>query len=154
MIGYNAQVPSLTGSNQVRIGDDNITYAGIKVAWTITSDSRYKSQIQNSDLGLNFINQLRPVSYFRNNDETEKLEYGFIAQQVEQALQQSGAAHTGIISKDDAGMYSIRYNDLMAPMVKAIQEQQAIIDELRKKVAQQDELRKEVEELKLIIRKK
>jgi trimeric autotransporter adhesin len=39
-----------------------------------------------------------------------------------------------MISKDDKGMYSIRYNDLVAPMVKAIQEQQAIITSLEDKL--------------------
>jgi hypothetical protein len=31
-------------------------------------------------------------------------------------------------------MYGVRYNDLLAPMVKAIQEQQAIIEELKAKI--------------------
>jgi hypothetical protein len=35
-------------------------------------------------------------------------------------------------------MYSVRYNDLLAPMVKAIQEQQAIIDNQQKQI---DELK-------------
>jgi F0F1-type ATP synthase membrane subunit b/b' len=34
-----------------------------------------------------------------------------------------------MITKDDAGMYSVRYNDLISPMVKAIQEQQSMIQE-------------------------
>lgn len=37
-IGYNSQIPDNTASNQVRIGNSLITYAGIQVAWTITSD--------------------------------------------------------------------------------------------------------------------
>ena len=121
-IGYDAQVPSGTSSNQVRIGNTSITYAGIQVAWTITSDKRLKSGIQNSDLSLNFINKLRPVSYFRNNDESQRTEYGFIAQEVEEVLEQSGANNTGMITIDDNGLYELRYNDLLAPMVKAIQE--------------------------------
>jgi hypothetical protein len=37
------------------------------------------------DLGLDFIEKLKPVSYrFNNGDETER--YGFIAQDLEQAL--------------------------------------------------------------------
>lgn len=63
-------------------------------------------------------------------------------------MNKAGANNNGIISKDDAGMYSVRYNDLMAPMVKAIQElngkmellqkqnelQQVTIHELQKKI--------------------
>jgi hypothetical protein len=140
-IGYNAQVPTATASNQVRIGDILVTYAGVNVAWTTTSDKRWKSDIKQSALGLDFIKSLNPVSYVRNNDEKKKTEYGFIAQELEIALNKASAANNGIISKDDAGMYSVRYNDLLSPMVKAIQEQQAQIDEQKK----------QIEELKLLI---
>lgn len=139
-IGSDAQVPTATGSNQVRIGNANISYAAVQVAWTITSDKRYKSFIRQSNLGLDFINQLQPVSYFRNNDKSERTEYGFIAQDVDMLLKRMGAANTGIISTDDAGMYSMRYNDLIAPMVKAIQEQQTIINQLSRKIEQLEKL--------------
>lgn len=134
-IGYNAQVPNPAADNQVRIGDANISYAGIQVAWTITSDSRWKSDIENAGLGLSFIRELRPVSYVRINDNSHKLEYGFIAQEVETLLNRFGAANTGMITKDAAGMYSMRYNDLIAPIVRSIQEQQLMIDELRNEVS-------------------
>jgi len=121
-IGSGVELPDGAASNQVRIGNTAITYAGIQVAWTITSDRRWKSDIKNSDLGLNFIKDLNPVSYVRKNDESKKLEYGFIAQEVEQTLNKFGASHTGIVSKANDGTLSVRYNDLLAPMVKAIQE--------------------------------
>jgi hypothetical protein len=127
-IGYDAQTPDDNGSNQVRIGNAAITYAGIQVPWTTTSDQRYKSDIKNSNLGLNFINSIRPVSYYRNNDNSKKTEFGFIAQELEVSLNKAGVINSGIIGKDKDGMYSLRYNDLLAPMVKAIQEQQQIID--------------------------
>ncbi len=134
-IGHNAQVPSATADNQVMVGDTNITYAGVQVAWTITSDSRLKSDIKESNLGLNFINKLKPVSYIRNNDSSKKREYGFIAQGIEEALNESGAADNGIIKIDDKGMYSVRYNDLIAPLVKAVQEQQQQIESLKTEIA-------------------
>ena len=127
-IGNDAQTPDDNGSNQVRIGNAAITYAGIQVPWTTTSDQRYKSDIKNSNLGLNFINGLRPVSYYRNNDNSKKTEFGFIAQELEVSLNKAGVINSGIVGKDKDGMYSLRYNDLLAPMVKAIQEQQQIID--------------------------
>ena len=149
-IGYNAQTPNATASNQVRIGNTAITYAAVQVPWTTTSDKRWKSDIQNSNLGLNFINSLRPVSYYRNNDESKKVEYGFIAQELEAALHKAGIKNDGIISKDDAGMYGVRYNDLMAPMVKAIQEQQQIIDTQNQKFDHQNQT---IEELKFLVNK-
>ena len=136
-IGYNAQVAVATNSNQIRIGDENITLATTKVPWTTSSDKRWKSDIKQSSLGLDFIKSLNPVSYVRNNDEKKKTEYGFIAQELEIALNKAGAANNGIISKDDAGMYSVRYNDLFAPIVKSIQEQQTQIEEQKKMMEEQ-----------------
>jgi trimeric autotransporter adhesin len=130
-IGYNAQVPDGTSNNQVRIGNTFVTYAGVQVAWTITSDRRWKSDIQNSNLGLGFISKLNPVSYYRTNDENKKTEYGFIAQEVEEVLKESGIDNSGMLTITDEGMYELRYNDLLAPMVKAIQELKAEKDELK-----------------------
>jgi hypothetical protein len=147
-IGYNAQVPTATGSNQVRIGDAAVSYAGIQVAWTVTSDKRWKHDIQPSNLGLEFINNLKPVSYIRNNSINNTREYGFIAQDLEQILNSSGSADNGIINKDDDGMLSVRYNDLLAPLVKAVQEQQTQIDAL---FTQNEGQQKEIAQLKKLI---
>ena len=125
-IGNGAQVPVSTNSNQVRIGNNAVTYSGVQVAWSVTSDSRWKTDIKKSNLGLDFISQLNPVSYIRKSEDTEtikqKREYGFIAQELEQTLNDNNAKDNGIITKDDEGMLSVRYNDLLVPMVKAIQE--------------------------------
>jgi len=143
-IGYNAQVPDGTLSNQVRIGNTAVTYAGVQVAWTITSDKRWKSDIQNSNLGLSFISKLNPVSYIRKNDESQKTEYGFIAQEVEEVLLESGVDNSGMINIDDDGMYELRYNDLLAPMVKAIQDLNQKCENLE---SENSELKNEIESL-------
>ncbi len=129
-LGFNAQVPSPTSDNQVRIGNSNVTYAGIQVPWTITSDRRWKNNILLSNLGLNFISKLNPVSYTRMNDENQKTEYGFIAQEIEEVLKESGIENSGMLTITGDGMYELRYNDLIAPMVKAIQELKSDNDKL------------------------
>ncbi len=121
-IGYDAQVPDPTGSNQIRIGNTEINVAYINVPWTISSDRRLKENIDSLKEGLNFINSLRPVSYTRINDESEKTEFGLIAQEVEQSLLNTGVKNPGMLTVDNEGFYSLRYNDLLAPMIKAIQE--------------------------------
>ena len=131
-IGFGAQVPTTSGNNQIRIGNTSVGYAGVQVAWTITSDKRLKTNTENSLLGLDFIKTVRPVSYFRKNDSSQKTEYGFIAQEVEDALKRHGDYNNGIVSKDDAGMYAVRYNDFIPITIKAIQEQQLLIELLQK----------------------
>lgn len=144
-IGNGAQTPVNTSSNQVRIGNNAVTYAGVQVAWSVTSDSRWKNDIKKSNLGLDFISQLNPVSYIRKSEDAEttkqKREYGFIAQELEQTLNNNNVIDNGIITKDDEGMLSVRYNDLLAPMVKAIQElneknknQEKVIQELLRRI--------------------
>jgi len=142
-IGNATNVPTGTSSNQIRLGNTSITYAGIQVGWTITSDMRLKSNVKNSDLGLGFINKLRPVSYIRLNDETQSTEYGFISQEVDELLNDVSQEKAGMISVDDEGTYSLRYNDLIAPMVKAIQELKA----------ENDKLKNEHEDLELRLKK-
>jgi hypothetical protein len=131
-IGSNAQVDVAANSNQIRLGDQNITLASTKVSWTTSSDRRWKDNITNTKLGLDFIQTLRPVSYFRKNDSFKKTEYGFIAQEVESSFRNAGDENNGIVNKDDNGMYGLRYNDFIAISIKAIQEQQQLIQQLQK----------------------
>jgi len=50
------------------------------------SDERVKEYISGSDLGLDFINDLRPVKYNKINSKSGRTEYGFIAQEVSSSL--------------------------------------------------------------------
>lgn len=116
------------GSNSIRLGNTSISYAGVQVAWTITSDQSLKENVTSSPLGLDFVKSLKPVSYTRKNDSSGQREYGLIAQELEASLMSFGENNTGFISTDSESIMSVRYNDLLAPMIKAIQQQQNIID--------------------------
>lgn len=135
LIGYDPALPSATASNQVRVGRSNVTYAGIAVAWNCSSDRRWKENIEPLSLGMNFVKELRPVTYHRKNNPNPDLEMGLIAQEVEQTLNELGIKDLGLLHKDDNGYLSLRYNDLTAVLVKAIQEQQAEIEVLEKESA-------------------
>lgn len=144
-IGFGASTPSSTASNQVRIGNTSITYAGVQVNWTTGSDRRYKDDIKANPLGLSFINTLNPVSYVRKNDEARRLEYGFIAQEIEEAFNKAGLDPNGVLTIDDEGYYGVRYADFISISVKAIQELSAENEEIK---AQNDATNNEVELLK------
>lgn len=150
-IGNDAQVPSGTSSNQVRIGNTNISYAGVQVAWTITSDRRWKQNILASNLGLGFISKLKPVSYMRINDESQKTEYGFIAQDIEEVLKEYNIEKSGMITIDDEGMYELRYNDLLAPIVRAVQELKEENDMLKMEIESLRKTEERLAELERII---
>jgi hypothetical protein len=164
-IGYQATV---VGSNHVRIGNTAITQIGGQVAWSNLSDARLKTNIQPSMLGLDFINQLKPVTYEFTCEGQDKIRYdGFIAQEVEQALDQLGQEFSGLCRPaNENDHYSLRYSEFVVPLVKGMQEQQTEIDQLRfdnqqlrsqvndlrSQVNEMESLKAELENLKSLVR--
>lgn len=132
-IGAGAKV---NASNKVRIGNSDVTVIEGPVAFTTPSDQRFKSQIKDLPIGLSFITQLRPVEYIRTNNQAKTKEWGLIAQELKQTLVDAGYKDAGIVQEDSSKdqYLTVRYNDLLAPMIKAIQEQQKTIEALSKKI--------------------
>ncbi len=129
-IGNGAEV---TLSNTIRVGNTSVTTISGQVAFTATSDMRVKKDIAPSDLGLDFIMGLKPVSY-RLKQGNGRLDYGFLAQDIEASLD---GRITNMITRreDEMKTYQLRSADLIAPLVKALQEQDAIIKRLEDKIA-------------------
>lgn len=121
---------SFVPTNQIRLGNDNTVYAGIEVPWSITSDVKWKENIQTSELGIDFIKSLKPVSYLRKNSASKQREFGFLAQEVEQSLLNFNIKNAAMVNIDENGMYQLRYNDLISPVVKSIQELSIMKDSL------------------------
>ena len=120
-----------------------------------TSDNRVKNNIEDSPLGLDFINKLRPVSFKYNlgkslairneNNEIISVEecpgirthYGFIAQEVKLALDEiTNNSSTDFAAwkmddvSDPESQQALDYIEFIAPMTKAIQELSARLDAL------------------------
>ncbi|KAF2327746.1 tail fiber domain-containing protein [Flavobacterium ginsenosidimutans] len=133
VIGYNA---TGRGSNTVQIGNSSITSIGGAVNWSIGSDSRLKKDVVTSTYGLNFINKLRPVIY-RMKTGTTDLQSGFIAQEVETAAKSIGYEFNGIVKpQSENDFYSLRYSEFVVPLVKAVQEQQQMIESQKADIAE------------------
>lgn len=96
--GYNVGADTLTNSisignnisnsNQIRIGNitDHAT-AEVPVAWTVTSDARFKNISVDAVPGLDFINRIIPIKYKLKDLESgenkeDKFRYGFSAQDI------------------------------------------------------------------------
>src|SRR5258706_9266655 len=141
-VGYTARVDA---SNKVRIGNTAVTVIGGQVAWTAFSDKRAKKDIQDLDLGLDFINALRPVAY-RMKDGNDAIDMGFIAQDIEELL--GDGYNVLAIGGDAERTLSLRHTDLIAPMVKAMQEQQQAIQRQEQVI---DSLRRELNQLRALI---
>ena len=120
--------------NNHSIGRSNrryITYFGVNSPVN-TSDKNEKNTIIDSDLGLDFINKLKPISYKWNKDDG-KTHYGLIAQDLEETLTSLGktiADFGGIYKEDDSPM-GLGYSELIAPLIKAVQELSAEVATLK-----------------------
>jgi trimeric autotransporter adhesin len=162
------QFATVSTSNTIRIGNSAVTKIEGQVPFTTPSDGRFKFNVREDVKGLDFIMQLRPVTYqfdvaeFDGSKEnmggvmqasyreaTAIRRTGFIAQEVEKAADASGYDFSGIVKPKTAGEhYSLSYESFVAPLVKAMQEQQKIIVSQNERI---DSLEKKIDELKKLI---
>lgn len=151
-IGVSAQV---TGSNQGQLGNSAVTtyaYGAVQNR----SDIRDKADVQDTALGLPFIKSLRPVDYrfdyrddYRKGNEPladvvsdgskkrTRFHHGLIAQEVKAACDAAGVDFGGyqdhkIKGGDD--VLSLGYEEFIAPLIKAVQELSAEVEQLKSQI--------------------
>jgi len=160
-IGYQA---TASISNKVRLGNASVTVVEGQVAYFNPSDARFKNDIGNNVPGLDFIMKLKPVTYhfdtkkfdehlmlnmpdslktgLKNQDyslSSRILHSGFLAQDIEKAAQSIGYDFDGLHIPDasnPADNYSVAYSQFIMPIVKAMQEQQAMIEKQQTELEQ------------------
>jgi hypothetical protein len=93
-----------------------------------TSSRRYKNTITDATKGLEELKALRPVNYKGNNDG-ETVFYGLIAEEVHDAGFTEFVEYNNENEPD-----ALRYPHMVALCIKAIQEQQTLIETLQAKV--------------------
>jgi len=174
-----------TASNQVRIGNTAVSSIGGYSEFANISDIRFKKNIQPATHGLDFMLQLQPITYnlditklnhfiygeaadtlFNAEDKQamaakeETLTTGISAQQVESVAKAIGYEFSGVEKpQSDKDHYAIAYATFVVPLVKAVQEQQQMIDtqkmlikKLEKRLDKMEEGKKE--QAKLITQQK
>jgi trimeric autotransporter adhesin len=167
VIGYYAVVAA---SNQAVIGNSSVTSIGGWADWTTWSDRRFKKDLASNVPGLSFIMRLKPVTYHMDveavaaflhtpdslrlmDSEAKKagiLQSGFIAQEVEQAANEIGYDFSGVDKpQNEKCYYGLRYAEFTVPLVKAVQEQQEMIEDNNSQI---DDLQKQVDQLKEMMR--
>ena len=124
-----------TQSNRIVLGNNSITNAYIKVAWTVTSDARDKTNIGTVPHSLDFVNQLNPVSFqFKTSRENDtpsgNIRYGFLAQDI---LELEGDNNV-IIDNEQPDKLKYQGESLVPVLVNAIKELSAKVDTLQEEV--------------------
>lgn len=131
-------------------------YLGASGSTAITSDRNMKKDIMDlDDKYVDFFDKLRPITYKYNNGHRDHI--GFIAQEVEEALIDSGLTteqFAGIVIEKDVNinpdydssltdeenaanekhydiLYSLRYEEFISLLVKKVQDLQKQINELK-----------------------
>jgi len=139
----------VTGSNQVIIGNSNVTLIGGFANWSNLSDGKYKISVKEDVSGLAFIKKLRPITYKLDmnklaaltrtkaidSNQSQIVKTGLIAQEVELAAFDAGYDFDGVIKpQNENDHYRLSYSSFVVPLIKAVQEQQVMIDTLQKEI--------------------
>ena len=119
--------------------------------WTQSSDLRKKKNINDMNLGLEFIDKLRPITYQwkpnnelpeqfdeyaeENTKDIETVMSGLGAQDVKQALEEVGYTERFPGWKEDTdGSQRISKEEFVIPLINAIQELKAEVEMLKEKL--------------------
>ena len=97
----------------------------------VSSDERKKEDIEDLIYGLDYIKSLEPKSFKMKDREDEAINFGFIAQDLYTTPPEPNIDIALVEYTEDSDDYGVRYTELIAPLVKAIQELSAKNDELQ-----------------------
>ena len=162
-LGYNAGTASspsgaLTNNQDtICLGNNGISQLYCADTSISSSDARDKTDITEWTHGLSFINQLKPVTYrwdkrtWYGTDEEPigtpdgskkkaKLHLGFLAQDALEVEKSFGYASKkddmlAVNLNEDGSAYGMKYERLVVPLTKAVQELSAEVDKLKAKIA-------------------
>ena len=170
ILGYNCDLYDATATNQIIIGNnltgtdlDNSVFIGnntnhiqndfnADATWSYSSDRRQKKDIEDIGIGLNFINDLKPVKYKHKSpsefpeewtaydaDDTvpmggsDKYYYGFIAQDVKEAVDKYNAEDYNAWGVSPDGRQRVSKESIIVTLVKAVQELSEKVNKLENK---------------------
>ncbi len=111
------------------------------------SDRRWKTNILPLEYGLQYLMKLNGVSYLWNVADypdmgfDKNVQFGFIAQEFEKVIPE-------LVSTDKKGYKSIDYVKLTPLLVKAVQQQQKIIEGMK---SENDLLKKRLEKVEQLV---
>jgi hypothetical protein len=135
IIGYNSQPSTTSVTDEITFGNSSNTVIRANVS-TITSlsDKRDKKNINDLNLGLNFINALKPRvfnwdkrEWYKNGisdgSKISKVQTaGFIAQELDESQNKYNAEWLKLVYKSNPNKWEATYGNLLPVVVKSIQE--------------------------------
>jgi hypothetical protein len=131
---------------QIPLGNVHRFFAGNSILYTIfdngnatlagtltqLSDERLKQNIKPINSTLSDLKKLNAYTYYwKDESRDQDMQIGLLAQEVEKVFPQ-------LVKKDEAGLLGVNYNGFAPLLIKGMQEQQRMIEDLKKQI---DELR-------------
>lgn len=138
-LGFNAQPPQITTSNSITLGNSSNDVLRCAVtSITSLSDARDKKEVEDLNVGLEFIDGLRPVKFvWDDRDEAGKhdiADFGFIAQDLKAAEEAVEMADVlKLVYDENPEKLEASYGKLIPILVKAVQELSAEVKLLKSK---------------------
>jgi|688.fasta_scaffold205772_3 hypothetical protein len=139
VIGSNATTAAATTNNSVTLGNTSITALRCAVtSITSLSDARDKKEVEDLNVGLEFIDGLRPVKFVwddRNEQGKHDIaDFGFIAQDLKAAEDAVDMADVlKLVYDENPEKLEASYGKLIPILVKAVQELSAEVKTLKSK---------------------
>lgn len=147
VIGANALASSATATNEITLGDGSVTslrcYAS---ALTSLSDARDKKNIQDLQLGIDFLMKLKPRQfnwdrrewYVNDTSDGSKIQNsptaGFIAQELDKVQMSEKAEWLNLVLKTNPNKLEATAGNLLPIIVKAIQDLKTENDVLKERL--------------------
>ena len=148
-IGYNA---ACSADNQVSLGNSSVTTLRCG-ATTIASisDRRDKTNIKDSNFGLEFLETIRPVEFEwnvrelsasdKNCSKNGKKRLGFIAQELDEAVKPEDKEKLDLVYSANPERLEAKQGNLLPIMVKAIQDLSAQVKILQQELQELKEFK-------------
>ena len=136
-LGHNADPSTNNVSNEITLGNSSVATLRCQVtSITSLSDARDKKDVEDVNVGLDFINDLRPVKFVwdtRDGAKKDIKEVGFIAQELDEVQQKHGIEdHLQLVLKNNPDKLEASQGKLIPILVQAIKDLKKEIDELKK----------------------
>ena len=139
ILGYQSFASTATTSNSITLGnsDHNVLRCAV-TSITSLSDARDKKEVEDLNVGLEFIDGLRPVKFiWDDRNETGKhdiADFGFIAQDLKAAEEEVEMADVlKLVYDENPDKLEASYGKLIPILVKAVQELSAEVKLLKSK---------------------
>lgn len=134
LLGYQASPSGNSVSNEITLGNSSISTLRCQVtSITALSDERDKTDLSPLEYGLDFINELEPVSFTwdtRDGSKVGELDFGFIAQHLAEVEDRHNADRLKLTLRTNEDKLEATPGRLIPILVKAIQELTARVEEL------------------------